>query len=257
MWSPASWKSFPVQQNVHYDDQKTLNRVLADLSNCPPLVTVNEIQLLNQQLTEISQGKRFLLQGGDCAESFTECNGESISKKFQVMLQMSLILLHGLRKPIVRVGRIAGQYAKPRSNNVETKNNITLPCYRGDLINQSAFTKEARTPNPQRMLDGYHHAAVTLNYLRALTNDGVSNLKAASTWTLPPIYAQTSNYQETLSAILNSLDFVDAFGGLKHDRSNHIDVFFNSHEALQLPYESALTREFNGKWYNLYLHVNM
>ncbi len=256
MWSPNSWKSFPIKQKVNYPDQNKLDQAINELSNRPPLVTPGEVDNLTAQLSKVSAGESFLLQGGDCAESFAECNTDNIKNKFKIMLQMSLILLYGLRKPIIRVGRIAGQYAKPRSSNIETKDNISLPSYRGDLINQGGFTKQEREPDPQRMLQGYNHAAITLNYLRALVNGGFADLKTPQKWDLDFVESssQSKEYYEIINSISNALDFIKTIGGLQEGKLTKIDDFFTSHEALHLPYESALTREVNGKFYNLSTH---
>lgn len=254
MWSPHSWQSCPVQQAVEYKDPAGFDKVLIKLSKQPPLVTVNEIEQLNQLLVEVAEGKRFLLQGGDCAESFAECSEQNISDKFKVILQMSLILLHGCQKPVLRVGRVAGQYAKPRSNTSETQNRLTLPCYRGDLINNAMFCRHGRQADPNRMLEGYHYAAATLNYIRAMMHDGCTHLQNINDWALPTSLKTSSRHQKVISEIDDSLKFMTAFNGLNHAAINNIDHFFSSHEALHLPYETALTRLVNDKWYNLSTH---
>lgn len=256
MWSPTSWQSLPILQNVEYPDQNQLEKAITDLSNCPPLVTPGEVDNLTAHLAKVSAGKSFLLQGGDCAESFSECHTNNITNKFKIMLQMSVILLYGLRKPIIRVGRIAGQYAKPRSSNIETKGNISLPSYRGDLINQGGFTEKERVPDPLRMLQGYNHAAITLNYLRALVNGGFADLKNPQKWNLDFVKhsEHSREYFSIINSISNALDFINTIGGLTEGKLTKIDDFFTSHEALHLPYESALTRNINGKFYNLSTH---
>lgn len=254
-WSPSSWKKKTLNQQVTYPSDTDLNQVLTKLSTLPPLVTTGEVNQLKEQLKDAALGNRFLLQGGDCAESFHECKTTNITNKFKILLQMSLILVHRLRKPIVRVGRIAGQYAKPRSSDTEIQNGITLPSYRGDLINQPAFTEEARIPSPTRMLDGYSHSAITLNYLRALVNGGFADLHHPHQWDLSFVHhsPQAKEYLSIVKAIEDSLDFVNTIDGLKSSRLDRID-FFTSHEALHLPYETALTREEDGLWYNLSTH---
>ena len=161
-WSPNSWQQKTYQQGVIYPDAKHLQKVIDELSILPPLVTPLEIHSLKKQLALASEGKAFLLQGGDCAESFSQCTQQTITNKLKIILQMSLVLVYGLRKPIIRVGRIAGQYAKPRSQDTETINNITLPSYRGDLINRPEFNLQSRTPDQELLLQGYNYAAITL-----------------------------------------------------------------------------------------------
>jgi 3-deoxy-7-phosphoheptulonate synthase len=157
----------PAAQQVQYPCNNEVATVMRQLSELPPLITALEIEKLKSQLADAAQGKRFLLQGGDCAESFADCNESNVSNKMRILLQMSLVLIHGLHKPIIRVGRMAGQYAKPRSSDIETQGDISLPSYRGDLINSAEFTTQARTPDPKRMLQAYQYSALTLNYIRA------------------------------------------------------------------------------------------
>src|SRR3954469_21459153 len=167
-WSPTSWQERPTLQQPAYPDGARVEGVLRDLSSLPPLVTSWEIERLKAQLAEAARGESFLLQGGDCAESFADCTSESITNKLKILLQMSLVLVHGARRRVIRVGRFAGQYAKPRSEDLETRDGITLPSYRGDLINRIAFTVADRTPDPQLMLRGYERSALTINFIRAL-----------------------------------------------------------------------------------------
>lgn len=256
MWSPDSWLKFPAKQSVNYPDQQELEQTLTTLSQRPPLITAGEVDNLKQHLAKVAKGKSFILQGGDCAESFQDCQESNIKNKFKILLQMSVILLHGLRKPIVRVGRIAGQYAKPRSSDTETIEDITLASYRGDLINQPEFNESCRTPDPQRMLEGYNHSAITLNYLRSLVNGGFANLQMPHRWDLDFVQhsAKSKEYFAIINEISNALDFIRTIDGLNESRLNKIDDLFTSHEALHLPYESALTRKINDKWYNLSTH---
>ena len=167
-WSLPSWKSKPLAQRVVYPCQEEVDRMVEQISKLPPLVTSWEVLELKSQLADAVRGERFLLQGGDCAESFDTCDSPTIANKIKVLLQMSLILVHGAQKRVVRIGRFAGQYAKPRSEDSETRNGVTLPVYRGDLINRPAFTPEARVPDPRLMIEGYAHAALTINFIRAL-----------------------------------------------------------------------------------------
>jgi len=197
------------------------------------------------------------LQGGDCAESFNDCRPEIITNKLKILLQMSLILLHGMRKPIIRIGRIAGQYAKPRSSDNETINGVTLPSYRGDLVNLPDFNEESRTPNPKLLLQGYSCAAMTLNFIRALLDGGFADLHHPQRWDLGFVEhsAQADEYHTIVRSIADSLDFLESIDGLRNSNLNKVD-FYTSHEALHLHYEEALTRKLNdGNWYNLSTHL--
>ncbi|MBP6457370.1 MAG: 3-deoxy-7-phosphoheptulonate synthase, partial [Pseudoxanthomonas sp.] len=175
-WAPESWRSRPAVQMPTYPDAAALESALGELRQLPPLVTSWEIFSLKKQLAEAQEGKRFLLQGGDCAESFSDCESGLISNRLKVLLQMSLVLVHGLRLPVVRVGRFAGQYAKPRSADMETRDGVTLPSYRGDLVNAPEFTPEARVPDPRRMIKAHARSAMTMNFVRALIDGGFADL---------------------------------------------------------------------------------
>ncbi|MGH8400379.1 MAG: 3-deoxy-7-phosphoheptulonate synthase, partial [Gammaproteobacteria bacterium] len=183
-WTPDSWQSRIAGQQPLYADSSAVERVLAEIRRLPPLVTSGEVDKLRQQLAEAGRGERFLLQGGDCAENFDDCTADPIANKLKILLQMSLVLVHGLKKRVIRVGRIAGQYAKPRSTEMETRGDITLPSYRGDLINRTGFSVAERTPNPELMLRGYEHAALTLNYVRAMVDGGFADLHHPEYWDL-------------------------------------------------------------------------
>lgn len=255
-WSPTSWKNKPYTQQTLYPSPEMVDEVISKLSKLPPLVTPIEIETLKTQLGEAAKGQRFLLQGGDCAESFADCNAEAITNKLKILLQMSLILLHGLRKPILRVGRMAGQYAKPRSVEMEQQNNISLPSYKGDLINRAPFTETDRTPDPWLMVEGYHYSALTLNYLRALVDSGFANLMHPENWQLDFMKhaALANEYQNMVNSLRDALDFLKTISGLQVSNLSRID-FYTSHEALQLLYEQALTRkDANGRWYDLSTH---
>ena len=241
-WKIDSWQHKPIQQNVTYPDRAALAKTTKKLSELPPLVTAFEINKLKQHLAKAADNKCFLLQGGDCAESFVDCKQRIITNKLRILLQMSLILIHGLRKPVIRVGRIAGQYAKPRSSDTETIDNKTLPSYRGDLINGQPFTQESRIPNPNRMLLGYQTAAITLNFLRALVTGGFADLEHSEYWNLEfakkdPMVTQ---YQKIADQIGATLGFIKTIGG-DSDALKKVE-FFTSHEALHLLYEQALTK---------------
>ena len=257
-WSPTSWQSKPARQMPTYRDQEALERTLAQLSRLPPIVVSWEVEQLKQQLAEAQQGRRFLLQGGDCAESFSDCQSEQIAKKLKILLQMSLVLLHGLKVPVIRVGRFAGQYAKPRSAELETRDGVTLPSYRGDVINRPAFTVEDREPDPELMLRGYERAALTLNFIRALVDGGFADLHHPEYWDLGFVEHSPLReaYQRIAGSIADSLDFFEALsGGPIHEASQV--RFYASHEALLLHYEQAQTRYIprQGRWYNLATHL--
>ncbi|MFY7697522.1 MAG: 3-deoxy-7-phosphoheptulonate synthase class II [Legionella sp.] len=256
-WSLTSWLNFPDEQAVNYPDSKRLSEVVTQLSQLPPLVTSGEIKRLKQAIAMAGRGQAFILQGGDCAESFNDCRSDIISNKLKILLQMSVVLLHGLHKPIIRVGRIAGQYAKPRSSATETLNGITLPSYRGDLINLPAFNRQARTPNPQLMLDGYSYATMTLNFIRALLAGGFADLHHPQRWDLRFVEhsAQAQEYHAIVHSISNSMDFLESIDDLSQNNLSRID-FYTSHEALNLHYEQALTRQLQDqRWYNLSTHL--
>jgi 3-deoxy-7-phosphoheptulonate synthase len=255
-WNPHSWQRFPAQQQPVYDDLSELEGVLARLRRMPPLVVPQEVDRLRGLLAEAAAGRRFLLQGGDCAEQFKDCTAESIAGKLRVLLQMSVALTHGGRKPVVRVGRIAGQFAKPRSKPTETVRGRELPSYRGDLVNGLEADEAARRPDPGRMLEAYFHASATLNHLRSLAAGGYADLHHPERWELPGEAGRVPEYRRTLDQVKESLDFLEALGGVQRDALERID-FYTSHEALLLPYEEALTRWVGetSAYYNLGAHT--
>lgn len=256
-WSPTSWQQYSYQQAATYPDDSQLNRIVEQLSQLPPLVTSGEVKHLKQAIARAGRGEAFILQGGDCAESFRDCRSEIISNKLKILLQMSLVLLHGMRKPIIRVGRIAGQYAKPRSSDFETLDGVTLPSYRGDLVNGTDFNAASRIPNPKLLLQGYSCAAMTLNFIRALLDGGFADLHHPQRWDLGFVdhSPQAKEYHEIVASLADSLDFLDSIGGLRNSSLNKVD-FYTSHEALHLHYEQALTRQLkDGRWYNLSTHL--
>lgn len=187
-WSPQSWRARPAAQAPPYEDEAALQRATDTLAELPPLVTSWEIERLKSLLAEAQEGKRFVLQGGDCAETVADCRPQPIADKLKILLQMSLVLVHGLRRPVVRIGRFAGQYAKPRSQYTETRvvngQEVTLPSYFGDLVNRVGFTAEERRPDPQNLVAGFHHAALTLNFIRALVDGGFADLHHPHQWDL-------------------------------------------------------------------------
>src|SRR5688572_2253820 len=208
-WTPASWRDKPAQQQATYSDPSAVVRIVDEIGRLPPLVTSWEIEQLRAQIARAAHGDAFVLQGGDCAESFDECRAEPIAAKLKILLQMSLVLVHGTRKQVVRIGRIAGQYAKPRSTDFETRGDVTLPAYRGDLINRDGFTAEDRNPDPTLMLRAYERAALTLNFIRALTDGGFADLHHPEYWDVS--FAQGTareQYERIVESIRDSLDFV-------------------------------------------------
>ena len=256
-WKPDSWRNRIAGQQPLYPDADAAERVLAEISRLPPLVTWGEVDKLRAQLAEAQRGERFMLQGGDCAESFDDCTGEPIANKLKILLQMSLVLVHGLKKRVIRVGRLAGQYAKPRSADTETRDGLTLPSYRGDLINRAGFSLAERTPDPVLMLRGYEHAALTLNYVRAMVDGGFADLHHPEYWDLDfvrnsPLEAE---YRRIVQSIVDSLSFMETISGQTLAESGRIDLF-TSHEGLHLLYEQAQTQFVpeSGRWYNLATH---
>ncbi len=256
-WTPDSWRSKQATQQVSYPDTDALERVLTDIARLPPLVTSWEIETLKAKLAKVARGEAFLLQGGDCAESFDDCQSEIIAAKLKILLQMSLVLVHGLRKPVIRVARMAGQYAKPRSASTETRNGETLPTYRGDLFNRHGFTSAERIPDPQLMLRGYERAALTLNFIRTLAEGGFADLHHPEYWQLE--FASSARhgqeYEHIVRSIREAIDFVQVVG-TDLPSLQRVD-FYTSHEALALNYEMAQTRRVPRRqgWHNLSTHL--
>lgn len=255
-WSPGSWQQRVALQQPSYDDPAELAAATTQLASLPPLVTSWEVLALKQALAEAQDGQRFLLQGGDCAESFADCTSPIISNRLKVLLQMSLVLVHGLKKPVLRVGRFAGQYAKPRSADTETRDGVTLPSFRGDVVNAPAFTAEARRADPQRLIQAHAHSALTMNFVRALIDGGFADLHHPEYWDLAwvehsPLAAE---YRQMVASIGDSLRFMETLAGPIASFSR-VD-FFTSHEALLLHYEQALTRQVprHHGWFNLSTH---
>jgi len=243
-WNPRSWRKFPAKQQPRYEETTLLEDALQKLASMPPLVTSWEIERLKKQLAEATRGRRFLLQGGACAESFDGCRADVITNKLKILLQMSLVLTYGLKRQIIRVGRFAGQYAKPRSSDVETRDGLSLPSYRGDLVNGITFDPEARRADPRRLVRGYEHAALTLNFIRALVEGGFADLHHPEYWDLDFVaHAERAReYQQMVEKISDSLNFMETLAGIQAGQMSRVD-FFSSHEALILPYEEAQTRK--------------
>ena len=245
-WKPNSWRNYPVVQMPTYLDESKVNSVEARLSFKPPLVFAGEVQALKKSLALAEKGNAFILQGGDCAESFSQFSANGIRDTFKVLLQMAVILTYGSSIPIIKIGRIAGQFAKPRSSDVEIIDGIELPSYRGDMINDMEFNKTARQPDPQRLIDGYEQSAATLNLIRAFAQGGMANLEKVHEWTLGFLNdtPETDKYREIANRISESLNFMKACGLTSSSVPQLRETdFFTSHEALLLNYEEALTRE--------------
>ncbi|GIS07265.1 MAG: phospho-2-dehydro-3-deoxyheptonate aldolase [Alphaproteobacteria bacterium] len=245
-WKPNSWRNYPVVQMPTYPDESKVNSVEAKLSFKPPLVFAGEVQALKKSLALAEKGNAFILQGGDCAESFSQFSANGIRDTFKVLLQMAVILTYGSSIPIIKIGRIAGQFAKPRSSDVEIIDGIELPSYRGDMINDMEFNKTARQPDPQRLIDGYEQSAATLNLIRAFAQGGMANLEKVHEWTLGFLNdtPETDKYREIANSISESLNFMKACGLTSSSVPQLRETdFFTSHEALLLNYEEALTRE--------------
>ena len=259
-WSPDSWRGLPIRQVPGYRDEAALKDVEKTLRNYPPLVFAGEARRLKALLASVAEGKAFLLQGGDCAESFAEFSADNIRDSFKVLLQMTVVLMYGAGLPVVKVGRLAGQFAKPRSADVESQDGVTLPAYRGDIINGIEFTPEARTPDPQRMLQSYAQAASTLNLLRAFSHGGYADLHRVHGWTLGFVDRSPAGekFRALADRIAEALTFMEACG-LTAEQTPQIREadFFTSHEALLLPYEQALTRvdSTTGDWYDCSAHM--
>ena len=256
-WSPTSWHAKPAKQQVAYPEPALVEDVLRQLAALPPLVTSWEVEGLKGQLAEAAGGRRFVLQGGACAESFANCESRVITNKLKILLQMSLVLTYGLKRRIIRIGRFAGQYAKPRSSDTETRDGQTLPAYRGDIINRVAFAAADRVPDPLLMLRGYERSALTLNFVRALIDGGFADLHHPEYWDLDFVRhsPRAAEYQRMVESISDSLRFMETLAGTQLAEINRVD-FFTSHEGLHLPYESAQTRRVPHRegWYNLATH---
>jgi 3-deoxy-7-phosphoheptulonate synthase len=256
-WTPDSWQKRPALQQPVYDDPEELTAAIKALNQLPPLVTAWEVDRLRGQLASAAQGNAFVLQGGDCSESFEDCNATAILRKLKVLIQMSLVLICGSKKRIVRVGRIAGQYAKPRSADTEKRGDTVLPCYRGDIVNCSGFTAKDRRPDPQLMLRAYERSALTINYVRALSEGGFADLHHPENWDLEFVRNTPGSrrYQQLLDSLSDSIRFMEAVSAGELTQLTRVD-FFTSHEGLLLLFEQALTRmERQRGWYNLGTHM--
>jgi 3-deoxy-7-phosphoheptulonate synthase len=258
-WSKNSWKSYEAKQLPTYTDENKLNSVLDSLSSMPPLIFAGETRSLKSQIYQVQKGEAFYLQGGDCAESFSELNPNTIRDTFKLILQMAVVLTYASNTPVVKLGRIGGQFAKPRSSDFEEKDGLKLPSYRGDIINSHEFTKESREPDPQRMMQAYNHSAATLNLLRAFAQGGFASLTQLNKWNLDFAnnFESTQKYKSISQKIEESIKFMNACGiNEKNTRELRETDFYTSHEALLLPYEEAFTRidSTTGDWYNVNSH---
>jgi len=259
-WEPTSWRRYPAAQQPAWPDEGALGTALDELRALPPLVFAGEARTLRHTLARVSEGKGFLLHAGDCAESFAEFSADSIRDKLKVILQMSLVLTYSTGVPTVKVGRIAGQFAKPRSAPTERRDGLELPSFLGDIVNDFAFEAAARRPDPQRMVRGYNQAAATLNLLRAFTKGGFADLREAHQWNLQFIASRTEGrrYDVLAEEIERALRFMAACGiDLESEAQLHEVDFYTSHEALLLAYEEALTRRdsLTGDWYDCSAHL--
>lgn len=259
-WTPASWREKTARQLPDYPDMAALAAAENELSGLPPLVFAGEARQLQAELAEVSAGRAFLLQGGDCAESFDEFSANHIRDTFMVLLQMAVVLTFGGQSPVVKVGRMAGQFAKPRSADTETINGITLPSYRGDIINDNAFTEIARIPDPARMVRAYNQAASTLNLLRAFSRGGMADLHKVHQWNRDFVEKSPAleRYHDLAERIDETLAFMRACGiSPQNTPSINETRFYTAHEALLLPYEQALTRQdsMSGDWYGCSAHM--
>ncbi|MBU0729849.1 MAG: 3-deoxy-7-phosphoheptulonate synthase class II [Proteobacteria bacterium] len=258
-WSNSSWQNFPAMQQPKWPDQEEYNTIMEELSKLPPLVFAGEIRTLKKQLAMAAEGKAFLLQGGDCAEAFTNCTAPGIRETLKVILQMTVILAYVGGKPVVKVGRIAGQYAKPRSSDTEIINGVEMPSYRGDMVNSSEPIPEARKPDPKRILKGYLLAAATMNILRAFTRGGYAALERVHAWNNEFVKnsPQGRLYDKVARDIDNALNFMRVVGLDTDVPQLNQATFFTSHEALLLGYEQAMTRcdSTTGDWYDCSAHM--
>lgn len=258
-WNPDSWRKLPILQQPEYPDKEALKQVEGQLKSAPPLVFAEETRSLFKQLEDVCEGRAFLLQGGDCAESFSDFNAANIRDTFKTLLQMAVVLTYGGKCPVVKIARMAGQYAKPRSSDYETIDGVSLPSYRGDIVNNFEFTEQARIPDPQRLMTAYHHSAATLNLLRAFAQGGLADLHQVNRWNMGFVAANPlkEKYQQLADRIQDALEFMEVCGidSTVAPSLKETDLF-TSHEALLLGYEEALTRRdhLSGDWYDCSAH---
>ncbi len=259
-WSPSSWRDFPIKQQPSYQDKELLKKVERELRSYPPLIFAGEARNLKEDLAKVSRGEAFLLQGGDCAESFASFGAGNIKNLFKLMLQMNMILMYSSGKQVVKVGRVAGQFAKPRSSDFEEKEGVKLPSYRGDIVNDVDFTSEARIPDPLKLIQAYNQSAATMNLLRAFSRGGMADLNEVHRWNLDFIreFPLGKKYDELSEKIDRAMKFMAACGiDSKNAPQLHQTTVYTSHEALLLNYEEALTRRdsITDEWYDCSAHM--
>ena len=260
IWTPSSWRNFPIKQQPIYNDMQEVAKVEQELSSYPPLIFAQEARDLKEQLASVSRGKAFLLQGGDCAESFNSFDANNIKSLFQVMMQMAVVMTFSAGKPVVKVGRIAGQFAKPRSSDFETIDGVQYPSYRGDIVNSIEADLQKRIPNPKKLLKAYNQSAATLNLLRAFARGGMADLDKVHKWNLNYMkdHSLGTKYDELATKISESLKFMEACG-INSANTPQLSqtTLFTSHEALLLNYEEALTRQdsLTGDYYDCSAHM--
>lgn len=257
-WTLQSWRRRPAAQQAVYADAQALEEALKRIRSYPPLVTAGEVEELRTQLSEAAAGSSFLLQGGDCAETLSDCQPDRIAAKLKILLQMSLVLVYGAGRPVIRVGRMAGQYAKPRSSATERVGEQEMASYRGDLVNSFAADPRRRLPDPARLVAAYQHSALTLNFIRALIDGGFADLHHPEYWDMRDFRGAPveQEYQEVVQAISDAIDFVESLGEFATEPLNRVS-FYTSHEGLLLPYEEAQTRTVPRRdgYYNLGAHM--
>ena len=259
-WKPSSWRDFPIKQQPTYEDKAALEAVEKELASFPPLIFAGEARTLKEQLAKAGRGEAFLLQGGDCAESFSDFNAQTIKNLFKLMLQMNMVLMYSTGKPVIKIGRIAGQFAKPRSSDFEEQNGVKLPSYRGDIVNSIEFSEEARKPKAENMIRAYFQSAATLNLLRAFARGGLADLSKVHQWNLDFIKDNPlgKRYDELSDKIDKAMKFMAACGfDTKSTPQLNQTMLYTSHEALLLHYEEALTRRDSetGEWFDCSAHM--
>ena len=259
-WNPNSWREFPIKQQPKYEDLKKLKKIEKELATYPPLIFAEEARKLKSQLADVANGNAFLLQGGDCAESFKAFNANNIKSLFKVMMQMAIVMTFSGGKPVVKVGRIAGQFAKPRSSDVEIVDGVEYPSYRGDIVNDIAADMKSRTPNPKKLLKAYNQSASTMNLLRAFARGGLADLNNVHRWNLDYMHNNElgDKYEKLAARISETLQFMKSCGVNSQNTPQLAQTtLFTSHEALLLNYEEALTRKdsLTGDWYDCSAHM--
>ncbi len=259
-WKPDSWREYPIKQQPTYKNPERVKQVEAELASYPPLIFAGEARNLKRDLIKAGRGEAFIVQGGDCAESFADFNADVIKNMFKLILQMSVVMTYSSGKPVVKIGRMAGQFAKPRSSDYEEIDGVKLPSYRGDIINDIGFTEAAREPDPERMIRAYNQSAATMNLLRAFSRGGLADLNEVHRWNLDFIKGHPlgDRYEELSCQIDKSMKFLAA-AGITSENAPQLrqTVVYTSHEALLLPYEEAMTRidSISGEWYNTSAHM--